>query len=95
MSKLKKFSRTEPTKALPSVAPAGTPTAVSAPEVPSPPAAEAASVQIEKAVGEPLTETTTQAVVTKEVPKPVTRTGGAGWFVPAQRQSGFGMGGTK
>ena len=91
----KKLSRHEPTKTMSSVAPAGTPTAVSAPEVPSPQAPEASPV-IKTAVGESLkTVTTTQLVGKVEVTKPVTRSGGAGWFIPSQKPSGFGMGGTK
>lgn len=95
MSKPKKFPRTEPTKAKPSVAPAGTPTTASAPEVPSSQAPEASPVKV---VGESLkTVTSTQLVgtVATEAPKPVTRTGGASWFVPQQKPSGFGTGGTK
>lgn len=96
MSKSKKLSRTEPTKTKSSVVPAGTPTAASASEVPLPQAAEAAPVKMETAVGEPLkTATSTQLVGEVAAEPPVTRTGGAGWFVPPQKQSGFGMGGTK
>jgi len=92
----KKLSRTKPTKAKPSVAPAGTPTAASAPEVPSPQAEESAPVKMETAVGESVkTVTSTQLVGKVEAPKPATRSGGAGWFVPPQQKSGFGMGGTK
>jgi hypothetical protein len=94
--KKKPISRTEPTKAKPSVAPAGTPTAVSAPEVPSPQATEVAPVKMEPAVGESLkTVTATQLTGKVETEKPVTRSGGASWFVPPQKPSGFGMGGTK
>jgi hypothetical protein len=75
----KKLSRTEPTETPSSVAPAGTPTAASAPEVPLPQAA----VQIEPAVGESL------PIVTLSPPV-VTRTSGAGWFIPQQQASGFG-----
>lgn len=95
MKSSKKLSRTEPTKAKPSVVPAGTPTAASAPDVPLPVTPEA-SPKV-KAVGELLTKTTTatQLVGKVEAPKPVTRSGGASWFVPPQKPSGFGMGGTK
>lgn len=88
----KKISRTEPTKAAAEVAPAGTPTAASAPEVPLPQTPDASP---EKAVGESLNTVTTTQLVGKVENQPVTRSGGAGWFVPPQRQSGFGMGGTK
>lgn len=92
MSKSKKLSRTEPTKTKSSVVPAGTPTAASASEVPLPQAAEAAPVKMETAVGESLQTATT---VAPPVEQPVTRSGGAGWFIPAQKPSGFGAKGTK
>jgi hypothetical protein len=94
--KKKPLSRTEPTKAKPSVVPAGTPTAASEPEAPLPQATEVAPVKIRPAVGEPLkTVTSTQLVGKIDKPLPVTRSGGASWFVPPQKPSGFGMGGTK
>lgn len=132
----KKLSRHEPTKTKVEVAPAGTPTAASAPEVPLPITPEASPVM--KAVGESLkTEESKalrdEALALFEATRPrtvtattlrddgptleeyvkagykaenypprgykakatITRTGGANWFIPPQRQSGFGMGGTK
>ena len=83
----KLFSRTAPAKdtapAATSGQPASTPTAASAQEGPSPEAAEAVKPQGSKAVG---------VILKQEEPKTVTaaRQGGASWFIPAQKPSGFG-----
>lgn len=84
----KKISRTEPVSS--EAVPAGTPTAASTPEGSLPLVPAASPV---KAVGESLTQTAT--IEAPPVPIAPTRTGGAGWFVPPQKPSGFGAKGTK
>ena len=84
-----KISRTAPAKDAPanvsatSGQPASTPAAERAPEGPAPKAAEAATPQGSKAAGVILNETKPATVT-------AARQGGASWFIPAQKPSGFG-----
>jgi hypothetical protein len=87
--KNKTFSRNEPTATSVSVAPAGTPTEVSAPEVPSPTdTAETVTPEESSVAEQPVGVTQSQEIVSaikQEQPR-----GGASFFIPAQKQSGFG-----